>query len=79
MTSKDINNGGGINPFLNTAHSLFLKKNYLNFMNQDTLLQVFRLRLVNGLSLELSANYEDRRILRIHTNFSFFKSSKSIF
>ena len=29
MTSKDINNGGGINPFLNTVTTLFLKENYL--------------------------------------------------
>ena len=28
-TSKDINNGGGINPFINLDYSLLLKKNYL--------------------------------------------------
>ena len=38
MTSKDIGNGGGINPFLNRSPLCCLSKITLNFMNQTILL-----------------------------------------
>ena len=75
ITSKDINNGGGINPFLNTVYSLFLKKNYLKLYESRYLTTGYSTEIVNGLRMELSANFEDRRILQNTTNFSFFKSS----
>ena len=75
ITSKDINNGGGINPFLNTVYSLLLKKNYLKLYESRYLTTGYSTEIVNGLRMELSANVEDRRILRNTTNFSFFKSS----
>jgi hypothetical protein len=74
-TSKDINNGGGINPFLNTVYSLFLKKNYLKLYESRYLTAGYSTEIINGLRLELSADLEDRQILRNTTNFSFFKSS----
>ena len=75
ITSKDINNGGGINPFLNTVFSLFLKKNYLKLYESRYLTTGYSTEIVNGLRLDLSANFEDRHVLQNTTNFSFFKSS----
>jgi hypothetical protein len=74
-TSKDINSGGGINPFLNTVFSLFLKNNYLKLYESRYLTTGYSTEITNGLRVELSANFEDRRILQNTTNFSFFKSS----
>jgi hypothetical protein len=75
-SSKDINNGGGINLFLNSAYSLFLKQNYLKLYESKYLTAGYSTELVNGLRLELSGNYDDRRTLQNTTNFSFLKSSK---
>jgi hypothetical protein len=76
VSSKDINNGGGINLFLNADYSLFLKRNYLKLYESKYLTTGYSTELVNGLRIDLSANYEDRRTLQNTTNFSFFKSSK---
>jgi hypothetical protein len=76
-TSKDINNGGGINPFINSIYSLFLKENYLKLYDSKYLSLGYRTEFVNGLYLRLSANYENRRTLENTTNFSIFKSSKT--
>ena len=76
ITSKDINNGGGINPFINIAYSLLLKKNYLKLYESRYLTLGYSTEIVNGLTLELSSNFEDRRVLQNTTNFSLLKSSK---
>jgi len=76
ITSKDINNGGGINTFLNTFTTLFLKKNYLKLYESRYLTLGYSTEIVNGLSLELSTSYDDRRVLQNNTDFSFFNSSK---
>jgi hypothetical protein len=76
ITSKDINNGGGINPFINLDYSLFLKKNYLKLYESRYLTIGYSTEIVNGLTLNLNGNFEDRRVLQNTTNFSLFKSSK---
>ena len=76
ITSKDICNGGGINPFLNTVTTLILKKNYLKLYESRYLTLGYSGEIVNGLTLELSSNYEDRRVLQNTTDFSLIKSSK---
>jgi len=76
ITSNDINNGGGINPFLNTATTLLLKKNYLKLYESRYLTLGYSSEIVNGLSFELSSNYEYRRVLQNTTNFSLLNSSK---
>jgi hypothetical protein len=73
--SKDINNSGGINPFLNTLTSLLLKRNYLKLYESGYLTLGYSSEISNGLTLEVSTNYEDRRVLQNTTNFSFLKSS----
>ena len=74
--SKDINNGGGINPFINALTSLFQKKNYLKLYDSRYFTLGYSSELVNGLTIELSSNYEDRRVLPNTTNFSFLESSE---
>jgi len=76
ITSKDISNGGGNNIFLNTATSLFLKENYIKLYESGYLTLGYSSEIVNGLTLELSAGYEDRRVLQNTSDFSFFRSSK---
>jgi hypothetical protein len=74
--SKDINNGGGINPFINTFTSLLQKKNYLKLYDSRYMTFGYSGEIVNGLILELSANYDNRKVLPNTTNFSFLESSK---
>jgi hypothetical protein len=74
--SKDINNGGGINPFINALTSLFQKKNYLKLYDSRYFTLGYSSELVNGLTIELSSNYEDSRVLPNTTNFSFLESSE---
>ena len=76
VTSKDINNGGGINPFLNSVTSLLLKKNYLKLYDSRNLSLGYSSEIINGLRLELSSNYEDRKVLQNTTNFSLIKTSE---
>jgi hypothetical protein len=77
ITSKDIGTGGGINTFLNTATTLLLRNNYLKLYESRYLTFGYRSEIVNGLTLELSSTYEDRRVLQNTTNFSLIKSSKA--
>lgn len=77
ITSKDINNNGGINTFLNSVTTLFLKKNYLKLYESRFLSAGYMTEISNGLNLELSANYEDRRVLQNTTKFSVIRYSES--
>jgi hypothetical protein len=76
ITSKDINNSGGINPFLNSMFSLLMKKNYLKLYESRYLTIGYNGKLIHGLNIELTSNFEDRRVLKNTTNFSLLKSSK---
>jgi len=76
MTSKDINNSGGINTLLNTGTTLFLKDNYLKVYESRYLALGYRSEIINGLSLELTGSFENRRVLENTTNFSLSNSSK---
>jgi len=75
VTSKDINNGGGINPFINLDYSLLLKENYLKLYESRYLALGYSTEIINGLTLGISSNFEDRRVLHNTTNFSLLKSS----
>jgi hypothetical protein len=74
-TSTDINNVAGINTFINTVTSLLIKKNYLKLYESRYLTFGYMNEIVNGLRLEVSANFEDRRVLPNSTNFSLLKRS----
>ena len=79
IKSKDISNGGGINTFLNSSLSLLLKKNFLKLYESRYLTIGYTTRVINGLRLEMSGNYEDRRVLQNTTNFSILKSSETYY
>jgi hypothetical protein len=76
-TSKDIGNAGGINTFINSVTTLFLKKNYLKLYESSYLTLGYRSEIVNGLNLELNAGYERRSVLENTTDFSIIRSSKT--
>lgn len=75
ITSADMNNGNGFNPLLNTFTSLLQKKNYLRLYESRYLTLGYSSEILNGLTLNLSAGFEDRRVLNNTTNFSLLKSS----
>jgi hypothetical protein len=77
VASKDINNEGGINPLINSLTTLLLKKNYLKLYESRYLKFGYSSEIVNGLNLEVSSNFEYRRVLRNTTGFSLIKSSKT--
>jgi hypothetical protein len=76
MISKDIGTGGSINTFINSLTSLLMKENYLKLYKSGYLTLGFRTEIINGMTLDLSSGYEDRRVLQNNTNFSLRKSSK---
>jgi hypothetical protein len=76
ITSTDINNGSGINPLINSATSLLQKKNYLKLYESGYLTLGYSSEIRNGVTLNLSTSFEDRKVLKNTTNFSFLKSSQ---
>lgn len=76
-TSRDISDGGSINPFLNSVTSLFFKDNYLKLYQSAFLTTGYRTEIVNGLRFEISAGYENRKVLSNTTGFTIIKNSKA--
>jgi hypothetical protein len=77
MMSRDIGTGGSINPLLNTITSLLLKRNYLKLYDSRYFAFGYRRNIAHGLRIELTAGYDDRRVLENTTNFSIIKSSRN--
>jgi hypothetical protein len=75
MTSKDIGNGGGINPLLNNISSLMFENNYLKLYESDYLMLGYGSEIVNGLTLGLTSTYEIRKVLENNTGFSIINTS----
>jgi len=76
VTSRDLNNNGGINPFLNSITSLIFKNNYLKLYEGRYITAGYITAVTNGLNLELSAGFEDRRVLENTTSFSLSSSAR---
>jgi hypothetical protein len=76
QTSKDMNNSGGINVFLNSLTSLLLKENYLKLYETSFLTLGYKTELANGLYGEINSTVEYRRTLTNTTDFSIFSKSK---
>lgn len=76
-TSADISDGGSINPFLNSIASLFFKENYLKLYQSEYLAAGYRTEIINGLRIQITGEYENRKLLSNTTNYSFIKSSKA--
>ena len=77
ITSRDIGTGGSINPLLNSGTSLFFKKNYLKLYETRYFSLGYGREVTNGLRINFSARYEDRRVLSNSTDFAFIKSSRA--
>jgi hypothetical protein len=75
MTSRDIGTGGSINSFLNSVTSLFFEKNYLKLFENRYFALGHRSRISIGTYLELTAEYDDRRVLKNNTSFAFVNST----
>ena len=75
QASVDFNTGGGINLFLNTSYSLFFRKNHLKLYESGYLTMGYITDISNGLNLDISATYEDRRILENTSDFSIFNQT----
>lgn len=76
MTSRDIGSGGGINPFLNSISSLLFRKNFLKLYESRYITLGYNAEIANGLKIELTGGFEDRRVLVNNTNFSIFKPAR---
>ncbi len=76
MISRDIGTAGGINPTLNSITSLFLKRNYLKLYDSRYVTAGFRQELVNGLYLDISSGFDNRKVLENTTDFAFIKSDR---
>jgi hypothetical protein len=76
QTSKDFNNNGGVNVFLNAMSSLLLKKNYLKLYGSNYLTIGYRTEITNGLYAEINSTYDYRRTLSNTTDFSIFYKSE---
>jgi Family of unknown function (DUF5686)/CarboxypepD_reg-like domain len=76
MGSKDFNNNGGINVFLNSISSLLLKENWLKLYESRYFMTGYKSELTNGLYAEYNTTLEDRAILSNTTSYSLIKSSK---
>ena len=76
ITSSDISDGGSINTFLNSISTLFFKDNYLKLYHSAYLTAGYRAEIINGLNLEISAGFDDRKLLTNNTSWSVVRSSK---
>ncbi len=76
ITSRDFSSNGPINPLLNSFTSLFLKRNYMKLYETRFLTSGFRTEISNGLTLDLSAGIDIRKMLENTTDFAFTRSSR---
>lgn len=76
MTSRDIGTGGGINPLINSVTSLFMEKNYMKLYESRYLTLGYRTEIRNGLTLEISGGFENRKVLENSTSFSIINTSR---
>lgn len=74
MTSKDLNQGTGINILLNSLSSLLFEKNYLKVYESNYFTLGYKTEIVNGLDLDLSTGFDDRKVLENTTSFSIIKT-----
>ncbi len=76
ITSKDFSSGGSVDPFINTLTTLLMRRNYMKLYETRYLTAGYRANVANGLTVELSAGYDDRRILDNNTDFSILRPDR---
>lgn len=76
MISRDISMEGSINTLLNSVTSLFIEKNYLKLYDTKYFVLGYRGEIVNGLNIEFTAGYDNRKTLKNTTDFTFINTSR---
>jgi len=76
ITSRDISTGGGINPLINSFSSLLMKNNHMKLYESRYLTLGYGIEVLNGLNLEFSGGFENRKELGNNTSFSIFRTSR---
>ena len=77
ITSQDYNSYGGINPFINSLSSLFMRKNFIKLYENRYITLGHSREIVNGLYVDLSAGFAERKVLGNTTDFSLVKTNRS--
>jgi len=72
----DFNEYGGINKISNTISSLLFKKNYINYYGRELFKIGNDIDILNGLRLQFSLSYQQRKQLHNNSNFSLIKTNK---
>jgi len=70
--TADFNNHLGIHPFENTVASLFFRRNYMKFYENNFIEASNTIDVVNGLVLNTGLKYARRVMLDNHSDYSFF-------
>lgn len=76
MTSRDIGSAGSVNTLLNSITSLLMKRNYIRLYESRYVTAGLRREVTNGLYIDISGRYDDRRVLQNSTEFSLIKTSR---
>lgn len=76
ITSKDIGTGGGISPLINSITSLLMKKNYMKLYESRYVTIGYEVQILNGLKLEVTGGFENRKVLENNTSFSLIRTSR---
>lgn len=76
IASRDIASGGTINLLLNSVYTLFMERNYLKLYDSRYITAGYRFEITNGLSVNLSGNWEERRPLANATSFSIIDTKR---
>jgi hypothetical protein len=71
---SQINNNEPIAPFINSISTLFFKNNFMKLYNKEFAKANYGLEAVNGLFVNTSLEYENRRALFNTTDYTFIKS-----
>lgn len=76
VISRDISSATGISPFLNSMTSLLLRENYMKLYESSFLTFGFETERKNGIKIEFSAGYENRKRLQNNSSFSIFRKDE---
>jgi hypothetical protein len=76
ITSRDIGTGGGINPLINSVTSLLMEKNYMKLYESRYFTIRYETEIINGLKLEFSSGFENRKVLENNTSFSLINTNR---
>ena len=77
-TTEDYNRTSGLSSIANDFYTLWLEENYKRFYRRDFLQVMASRDLINGLNLNVVADYSDNRELSNHSNYSFIDYSDKV-